>query len=78
MLTGSTIETRTTDALDSFEILARKTLFLIVEGRNIMSSVFSAGLMGSLELPNRLIHSATFECMAAEDGTITEPLVKPM
>lgn len=41
-----------------------------------MSQVFSPGHIGSLTLPNRLIHSATFECMAANDGSITDPLIK--
>jgi len=40
-----------------------------------MSLVFSTAQIGSLTLKNRLIHSATYECMAAEDGSITQPLI---
>jgi len=40
-----------------------------------MSSIFSAARLGSLTLKNRLIHSATYECMAADDGTVTQPLI---
>jgi len=38
--------------------------------------LFSPAPLGPLTLPNRLVHSATFECMAEEDGSVTEPLVK--
>ena len=40
------------------------------------SKVFSSANIGPLTLPNRLIHSATFECMAAEDGSVTDPIIK--
>ena len=41
-----------------------------------MPQVFQAANLGSLELKNRLIHSATFECMADENGAVTDHLVK--
>lgn len=41
-----------------------------------MSQVFQPANLGSLELKNRLIHSATFECMADENGAVTDHLVK--
>jgi len=41
-----------------------------------MPQVFKSTKLCSLELKNRLIHSATFECMAAEDGAVTDHLVK--
>jgi len=41
-----------------------------------MSHVFAPGQLGTLTLPNRLIHSATFECMAADDGSVTDQLIK--
>jgi 2,4-dienoyl-CoA reductase-like NADH-dependent reductase (Old Yellow Enzyme family) len=40
-----------------------------------MSLVFSVAQIGPLTLKNRLIHSATFECMAAKDGSVTETLI---
>lgn len=40
-----------------------------------MSSVFSTAQIGSLMLKNRLIHSATYECMASADGFVTQPLI---
>ncbi len=40
-----------------------------------MSLIFSRARIGSLTLKNRLIHSATYECMAANDGTVTQPLI---
>jgi 2,4-dienoyl-CoA reductase-like NADH-dependent reductase (Old Yellow Enzyme family) len=47
----------------------------IYGGKN-MSKIFSPAPLGPLTLRNRLIHSATFECMATDDGLITEPLIK--
>ncbi len=41
-----------------------------------MTQVFQPAVLGSLELQNRLIHSATFECMADENGAVTDHLVK--
>jgi 2,4-dienoyl-CoA reductase-like NADH-dependent reductase (Old Yellow Enzyme family) len=40
-----------------------------------MPNLFSPARMGALELKNRLIHSATWEGMATEDGSVTEDLV---
>jgi 2,4-dienoyl-CoA reductase-like NADH-dependent reductase (Old Yellow Enzyme family) len=37
--------------------------------------VFSEARIGTLTLRNRLIHSATWECMAADDGAVTQPLI---
>jgi 2,4-dienoyl-CoA reductase-like NADH-dependent reductase (Old Yellow Enzyme family) len=41
-----------------------------------MPQVFQPANLGPLELKNRLIHSATFECMADENGAVTDHLVK--
>ena len=41
-----------------------------------MSGVFSLGRLGRMELKNRLIHSATYECLADKDGTVTEELIR--
>ena len=41
-----------------------------------MPHVFQPTNLGSLELKNRLIHSATFECMADENGMVTDRLIK--
>ena len=41
-----------------------------------MPQVFQSANLGYLELKNRLIHSATFECMADENGAVTDNLVK--
>jgi len=41
-----------------------------------MPHVFQQANLGTLELKNRLIHSATFECMADEAGAVTDALVK--
>jgi len=41
-----------------------------------MPHVFQPANLGSLALRNRLINSATFECMAGENGAVTDPLVK--
>ncbi|MBM3300582.1 MAG: NADH:flavin oxidoreductase, partial [Deltaproteobacteria bacterium] len=41
-----------------------------------MSLIFSPGKLGSVEIKNRLVHSATYECMAAQDGQVTDQLVK--
>ncbi len=41
-----------------------------------MPQVFQPAVLGPLELKNRLIHSATFECMADENGAVTDHLVK--
>ena len=41
-----------------------------------MPQVFEVANLSSLELRNRLIHSATFECMADESGAVTDHLIK--
>ena len=41
-----------------------------------MPQVFQPTNLGSLPLKNRLVHSATFECMADENGMVTDRLVK--
>ena len=41
-----------------------------------MSRLFEVGKMGNLEVQNRLVHSATYECMANENGTVTDKLIK--
>lgn len=41
-----------------------------------MPQVFEPANLGPLNLKNRLIHSATFECMADENGAVTDRLVK--
>ena len=41
-----------------------------------MSVMFTPTRIGALELKNRFMHSATYECMAGEDGTVTDPLVQ--
>ena len=41
-----------------------------------MTLVFEQANLGSLEMKNRLIHSATFECMADENGAVNDRLVK--
>ena len=41
-----------------------------------MSQLFSQGNIGSMTLANRFVHSATFECMAEKDGSVTDRLVK--
>jgi hypothetical protein len=37
-----------------------------------MPQVFQPAYRSSLALKNRLIHSATFECMANENGAVTD------
>ncbi len=41
-----------------------------------MPKVFQPANIGFLQLKNRLIHSATFECMADENGMVTDRLIK--
>jgi 2,4-dienoyl-CoA reductase-like NADH-dependent reductase (Old Yellow Enzyme family) len=40
-----------------------------------MSTVFTPGRIGALELKNRLVHSATWEEMATQEGAITRELI---
>jgi len=32
--------------------------------------------IGGVEIQNRFVHSATYECMAGDDGRITDKLIK--
>lgn len=41
-----------------------------------MSILFSPKKIGNLEIKNRFVHSGTGECMATEDGKVTEKLIK--
>ncbi|MBN1829617.1 MAG: NADH:flavin oxidoreductase [Deltaproteobacteria bacterium] len=41
-----------------------------------MSVLFSPISLGTLQIPNRFVHSATYEAMATETGEVTEALVK--
>jgi 2,4-dienoyl-CoA reductase-like NADH-dependent reductase (Old Yellow Enzyme family) len=41
-----------------------------------MSLLFSPAKIGNLEIKNRFIHSATYEGMAAEDGTVQDAIIK--
>ena len=40
-----------------------------------MSSLFRPGQIGTLTVPNRLVRSATAECMATPDGLVTEEMI---
>jgi 2,4-dienoyl-CoA reductase-like NADH-dependent reductase (Old Yellow Enzyme family) len=42
----------------------------------MMSQLFSPMKIGGLELSNRFVRSATYECMAGENGEVTEELLK--
>lgn len=41
-----------------------------------MSLVFTPHKIGKLEIKNRFVHSATYECMAEENGKVTDGLIK--
>ena len=41
-----------------------------------MSVLFSSVKIGNVELKNRFVHSATYECMASQTGEATDDLVK--
>jgi len=41
-----------------------------------MSVVFEPHKIGKLEVKNRFVHSATYECMAEETGKVTDKLIK--
>jgi 2,4-dienoyl-CoA reductase-like NADH-dependent reductase (Old Yellow Enzyme family) len=41
-----------------------------------MSILFSPATIGNFEVRNRLVHSATYEAMAGENGEVTEQLLK--
>ena len=41
-----------------------------------MSNVFTPHKIGKLEIKNRFVHSATYECMAEKTGEVTDELIK--
>jgi len=41
-----------------------------------MSVLFTPRAIGNTQVPNRFVHSATYECMAGEDGAVTDKLIK--
>jgi 2,4-dienoyl-CoA reductase-like NADH-dependent reductase (Old Yellow Enzyme family) len=41
-----------------------------------MSFVFEPIWIGGTEIKNRFVHSATHEALAAQDGTVTEPMIR--
>jgi len=43
-----------------------------------MSRVFEHSVINGMELPNRFVRSATWEGMAAEDGSVTAKLIETM
>lgn len=44
--------------------------------KNEHGLVFTAAKIGNIEIPNRLVRSATYECRATEDGFVTDDLIK--
>ncbi|MDY6791360.1 MAG: NADH:flavin oxidoreductase [Thermodesulfobacteriota bacterium] len=41
-----------------------------------MSILFTPGKIGKVEIPNRFVNSATYECMAKETGEVRDELIK--
>jgi 2,4-dienoyl-CoA reductase-like NADH-dependent reductase (Old Yellow Enzyme family) len=41
-----------------------------------MSILFTPGKIGQKEIQNRFVHSATYECMARDNGEVTDKLIK--
>ncbi len=41
-----------------------------------MSALFSPMKIGNIEIPNRFVNSATYECMAKESGEVSDDLIK--
>ena len=41
-----------------------------------MSILFTPKKIGNVELPNRFVHSATYEGMAEENGVVSDKLIK--
>lgn len=41
-----------------------------------MSHLFTPKKIGNMLLPNRFVHSATYECMAGDDGSVTNRLIE--
>jgi hypothetical protein len=55
-------------------MVRRGTHQTYVERRGIMSMLFTPVRIGSMEVPNRFVRSATFEAMATDDGHVTDEL----
>ena len=43
-----------------------------------MNQLFAGSNIGGMTLPNRFVRSATWEGMAAEDGSVTPKLIETM
>ena len=41
-----------------------------------MSVLFTPKKIGEMEIKNRFVHSATYECMASDDGQVTDKLIR--
>ena len=41
-----------------------------------MSVLFTSRNIGPIEIKNRFVQSATYECMAGENGEVTEKLIR--
>ncbi len=41
-----------------------------------MSALFTPKKIGEMEIKNRFVHSATYECMASDDGQVTDKLIR--
>ena len=41
-----------------------------------MSILFTPGKIGKVEIANRFVNSATYECMAGETGEVRDELIK--
>ena len=41
-----------------------------------MSTLFTSKTIGNIEIKNRFVHSATYECMADDNGEVTDQLIK--
>ncbi len=41
-----------------------------------MSVLFTPKKIGKMEIKNRFVHSATYECMASDSGEVTDKLIK--
>ena len=43
---------------------------------DLMSVLFTGKTVGNLEIKNRFVHSGTYECMATEEGEVTDALIQ--
>jgi len=41
-----------------------------------MSVLFTPKRIGGMEIKNRFVHSATYECMANDSGEVTDKLIR--